>query len=203
MDLKRRAVYVATGNGYTQPADEASDAVIAYDLDTGRRLWVKQVMAADAYVRDCPGIYRPNVPTANKSETCPDDLGPDMDFGNAPILRTLPNGRSLIVIGQKDGHAWGLDPDRKGEVVWSRQLGLGWENGGGGMMWGSAADNQPGVFSGDRDRRSAWPGRRQHRQRRNRLACETARRRRRPRHGDSRRGVFRIQHRNHLRVFDE
>ena len=146
VDLKRRAVYVATGNGYTQPADEASDAVIAYDLDTGKRLWVKQVMAADAYVRDCPGIYRPNVPTANKSETCPDDLGPDMDFGNAPILRTLPNGRSLIVIGQKDGHAWGLDPDRKGEVVWSRQLGLGWENGGGGMMWGSAADHSQAYF---------------------------------------------------------
>lgn len=146
VDVKRRAVYVATGNGYTQPADEASDAVLAYDIETGRRLWVKQVMAADAYVRDCPGIYRPNVPTANKSETCPDELGPDMDFGNAPILRTLPNGRTLIVIGQKDGHAWGLDPDRKGEVVWSRQLGLGWENGGGGMMWGSAADNRLAYF---------------------------------------------------------
>ena len=45
-----------------QPADIASDAVIAYDLDTGKRLWVKQVMANDSYVRDCPGIYRPNVP---------------------------------------------------------------------------------------------------------------------------------------------
>lgn len=146
VDLQRRAVYVATGNGYTQPADEASDAVIAYDIDTGKRLWVKQVMAADSYVRDCPGIYRPNVPKENKSETCPDDLGPDMDFGNAPILRTMPNGKSFIVIGQKDGHAWGLDPDKKGEVVWSRQLGLGFEGGGGGMMWGSAADARFGYF---------------------------------------------------------
>ena len=140
VDLKRRLVYVATGNGYTEPADVASDAVIAYDLDTGARKWVTQVMALDHYVRDCPGIYRPNVPTANKSETCPDDLGPDFDFGNAPILRTLPTGTSFIVIGQKSGHAWGLDPDNQGEVVWSRQVGLGWENGGGGMMWGSAAD---------------------------------------------------------------
>jgi polyvinyl alcohol dehydrogenase (cytochrome) len=109
-------------------------------------LWVKQVMANDSYVRDCPGIYRPNVPKDNKSETCPDELGPDMDFGNAPILRTLPNGKSYIVIGQKDGHAWGLDPDNKGAVVWSRQLGLGWENGGGGMMWGSAADERLAYF---------------------------------------------------------
>jgi len=146
VDLQRRMVYVATGNGYTQPADEASDAVIAYDIDTGKRLWVRQVMAADSYVRDCPGIYRPNVPTENKSETCPDDLGPDMDFGNAPILRTLPNGRSFIVIGQKDGHAWGLDPDKKGAVIWSRQLGLGFEGGGGGMMWGSAADTRFAYF---------------------------------------------------------
>jgi polyvinyl alcohol dehydrogenase (cytochrome) len=146
VDLKRRAVYVATGNGYTQPAAEGSDAVVAFDLDTGKRLWTKQVMANDAYVRDCPGKYRPNVPTENKSETCPDDLGPDMDFGNAPILRTLPSGRTLIVIGQKDGHAWALDPEKGGEVVWSRQVGRGIDNGGGGMMWGSAADDRLGYF---------------------------------------------------------
>jgi polyvinyl alcohol dehydrogenase (cytochrome) len=146
VDLKRRAVYVATGNGYTQPAADASDAVVAFDLDTGARLWTRQVMANDAYVRECPGRYRPNVPTANKSETCPDDLGPDMDFGNAPILRALPGGRSLIVIGQKDGHAWALDPDKKGEVVWSLQVGRGLETGGGAIMWGSAADNEMGYF---------------------------------------------------------
>lgn len=146
IDLKRRAIYVATGNAYTEPAAEGSDAVIAFDLETGRRLWTKQMMANDAYVRDCPGKYRPNVPTENKSETCPDQLGPDMDFGNAPILRTLPNGKNLIVVGQKDGHAWGLDPDNKGEIVWRRLAGLGIDNGGGGMMWGSAADDRLGYF---------------------------------------------------------
>jgi polyvinyl alcohol dehydrogenase (cytochrome) len=146
IDLRRRVVYVATGNGYTEPAAPGSDAVIAFDLDTGRRLWTKQVMAGDAYVRDCPGKYRPLVPTDNKSETCPDDLGPDMDFGNAPILRTLPDGRSLIVIGQKDGHAWALDPDKQGAVVWSRQVGLGLDNGGGAIMWGSAADDRLAYF---------------------------------------------------------
>ena len=146
VDLKRRAVYVATGNAYTQPAANTSDAVIAFDLDTGGRRWVRQVMAGDAYVRDCPGKYRPLVPTDNKSETCPDDLGPDMDFGNAPILRTLPNGRTLIVIGQKDGHAWALDPDRDGAIVWSRQVGFGIDNGGGAIMWGSAADDRLGYF---------------------------------------------------------
>jgi len=146
VDTKRRVVYVATGNGYTEPAASGSDAVVAFDLETGRRVWTRQVMAADAYVRDCPGKYRPQVPADNKSETCPDDLGPDMDFGNAPILRTLPNGRSLIVIGQKDGHAWALDPDREGAIIWSRQVGLGIDGGGGAIMWGSAADDRLAYF---------------------------------------------------------
>jgi polyvinyl alcohol dehydrogenase (cytochrome) len=146
IDLKRRALYVATGNSYTFPAVDTSDAVIAIDLDSGKRLWVNQVMAHDAYVRDCPGKYRPNVPTENKSETCPDELGPDMDFGNAPILRTLPDGRAAIVIGQKDGHAWALDPDKHGAVLWSRMLGLGIDSGGGGMQWGSAADDKMAYF---------------------------------------------------------
>src|SRR5258708_5507565 len=145
IDLARRAVYVATGNAYTEPAARTSDAVIAYDIDTGRQLWAKQVMANDAYVRDCPGKYRPLVPTDNKSETCPEDLGPDMDFGNSPILRRAPGGRTLIVIGQKDGHAWALDPDRGGAIVWSRMVGLGLDGGGGAIMWGSAADDRHGY----------------------------------------------------------
>lgn len=146
IDLKRRAVYVATGNGYTEPAARGSDAVVAFDLDSGKRLWTTQVMANDAYVRDCPGKYRPNVPKDNKSETCPDELGPDMDFGQAPMLRTLPDGRNLLVVGQKDGHAWGLDPDKQGAVVWSRQVGLGLDGGGGAIMWGAASDDRMGYF---------------------------------------------------------
>ena len=144
VDLARRLVYVATGNGYTEPAAPGSDAVIAFDMETGRQRWVKQVMANDSYVRDCPGKYRPQVPKDNKSETCPDDLGPDMDFGSSPILRRTAEGRTLIVIGQKDGHVWALDPDRDGAIVWSRQVGL--DGGGGAIMWGSAADDRHGYF---------------------------------------------------------
>jgi polyvinyl alcohol dehydrogenase (cytochrome) len=146
VDLDRRAVYVATGNGYTEPADEGSDAVIAFDIDSGKRLWTAQVRGGDHYVRDCPGYYRPNVPKDDKSETCPDDLGPDYDFGNAPILQRAGSSATSIVIGQKSGDAWRLDPSRKGAVVWNRQLGLGFENGGGGMMWGSAADSRYAYF---------------------------------------------------------
>lgn len=146
IDLKRHALYVGTGNGYTEPAAAGSDAVIAFDLGSGKMLWTKQVRSKDAYVRDCPGKYRPNVPVSNKSETCPDDLGPDMDFGNAPMLRALADGRTIIVIGQKSGDAWALDPDRRGEVVWNRMVGGGVDAGGGGMQWGSAADRTQAYF---------------------------------------------------------
>ena len=50
------------------------------------------------------------------------------------------------MIGQKDGHAWALDPDKQGAVVWSRQVGLGLDGGGGAIMWGSAADDRFGYF---------------------------------------------------------
>jgi len=44
-------------------------------------------------------------------------VGPDYDFGNSPILRTLPDERTLIFIGQKGGDAWALDPDKQRAVV--------------------------------------------------------------------------------------
>jgi len=133
VDAKRGLLYVATGNGYNDPAAETSDAVVAYDLKTGRLRWSKQVTPNDAYVVGC-GANAPN------RENCPDDEGPDFDFGNAPILKNLPNGRSIITLGQKSGVAWGLDPDREGTVLWQKRLGKG--SALGGMEWGSAADDQ-------------------------------------------------------------
>ena len=92
IDLKRRAVYVATGNSYTEPAVDTSDAIVAFDLDTGKRLWVNQVMANDSYVRDCPGHYRPNVPTANKSENAPPIWDPIWISGMRRFFVRSPTG---------------------------------------------------------------------------------------------------------------
>ncbi len=146
LDVKRGAIYISTGNGYTDPAAYETDAILAFDMKTGKRLWARQMLANDQYVRDCPGKYRPNVPANGSSETCPASLGPDVDFGNPPILRDLPDGHSLIVVGQKNGNAWALDPDKKGELVWNKLLTASFENGGGGMQWGSAADKDTVYF---------------------------------------------------------
>jgi polyvinyl alcohol dehydrogenase (cytochrome) len=137
VDPKRGLLYVATGNGYNDPAAETSDAVVAYDLRTGRLRWSRQVTPNDAYVVGCGA-------NAANRENCPDDEGPDFDFGNSPILRTLPNGRSVITLGQKSGVAWGLDPDREGTVLWQKRVGQG--SALGGMEWGSAADEQNGYY---------------------------------------------------------
>jgi polyvinyl alcohol dehydrogenase (cytochrome) len=137
VDARRGLLYVATGNGYNDPAAETSDAVVAYDLKTGRLRWSRQVTPNDAYVVGCGA-------NAASRENCPDDEGPDFDFGNSPILRSLPNGRSMITLGQKSGVAWGLDPDRDGTVMWQKRVGQG--SALGGIEWGSAADEQNGYY---------------------------------------------------------
>ncbi len=137
VDAKRGLLYVATGNGYNDPAAETSDAVVAYNLKTGSLRWSKQVTPNDAYIVGCGA-------SARTRENCPDSDGPDFDFGNSPILKTLPNGKSIITLGQKSGVAWGMDPDRDGTVVWQKRLGQG--SALGGMEWGSAADDQLAYF---------------------------------------------------------
>ena len=44
----------------------------------------------------------------------PEDDGPDFNFGSAPALVTMTDGRDLLVIGQKSRVGYGLDPDRDG-----------------------------------------------------------------------------------------
>ncbi|MDR1989345.1 MAG: PQQ-binding-like beta-propeller repeat protein [Acidobacteriaceae bacterium] len=137
VDVKRGLVYVATGNAYDDPAAEMSDALLALDLKTGTLRWSKQVMPRDTYVIGCS-------PNDKVRDNCPEETGPDFDFGNSPILRTLPNGKSILTLGQKSGVAWGLDPDREGAIVWQRRVGKG--SALGGMEWGSAADERLAYF---------------------------------------------------------
>lgn len=44
VDMKRKAVFFGTGNAYTAPAPETTDAVVAVDYDTGRPLWSHQLL---------------------------------------------------------------------------------------------------------------------------------------------------------------
>ncbi len=136
IDAKLHALYVGTGNTYTEPGMERTDAILALDMETGRVLWAAQDTPNDAWLACGPAW--------GKTENCPKEMGPDYDFGASPILRTLPNGRRILVAGQKSGMVWAHDPDRNGAVVWKVQLpeklALGE------ITFGGAADDQYAYF---------------------------------------------------------
>lgn len=146
IDAKRRVVYVATGNNYTEPQQKTADAVMAFDLATGKVKWASQMTPKDVFVVGC-NTPNPNCPPAA-------DLGPDFDFGNAPMLATLA-GRDMIVLGQKSGIGWALDPDKQGAVMWQYRAGKGSSLGG--MEWGSAVDGER-VYFPNADPRETAPG---------------------------------------------
>ncbi len=125
LDLKRGRLYVTTGDNYSRPSTDGSDAVVALELKTGKIAWTRQVSADDVFSGQCAG---PN-----------SGCGPDYDFGSSAML-VGAGGRSLLIAGQKSGIVYALDPDRKGEIVWQIRVGRGSTNGG--VQWGMAADAQ-------------------------------------------------------------
>jgi polyvinyl alcohol dehydrogenase (cytochrome) len=132
VDAKRKLIYAATGDSYTEAATGGADAIIAFDIETGKVAWINQVTPNDNFLVGCNG---PNPPP-----NCPQPLGPDFDFGSSPILHTQPNGKQVILAGQKSGVIYALDPDNKGKTLWQVKIGYGSTLGG--IQWGSAADQQ-------------------------------------------------------------
>jgi polyvinyl alcohol dehydrogenase (cytochrome) len=129
IDQARNRLYVGTGDNYSAPATGTSDAVIAMDLDTGAHLWAHQATeGGDIWNTACLA----NINGSN----CPKDLGPDFDIGAGTILGRDRNGRSVLLVGQKSGDAFALDPDT-GKLLWKVPLGRGGVQGG--IHFGMAA----------------------------------------------------------------
>ena len=131
IDERLGVLYVATGDNYSDPPTETSDAILAMDLKTGKLLWSKQLTAKDAYNTGCSTPEKTN---------CPEAGGPDFDFGQPPILVSLASGKRALVIGQKSGMVHAVDPDQSGKILWQTRAGEG--SALGGSQWGSAADQQ-------------------------------------------------------------
>jgi len=127
IDVKRGLIYAGVGNTYSGKISQpGTDAIVAFDLKTGAMKWSQQLAPNDVY--GCRS-GEPN---------CVGEQGPDFDFGASPVLATLPNGKDIIVCGQKSGVAYGLDPDHGGKVVWEYRAGQGGALGG--IEWGIATD---------------------------------------------------------------
>ncbi len=131
LDIKRRALYVGTGNSYTDIESQHTDSIMAFDMDTGKIKWVHQATTKDNFLVGCRQAGVGN---------CPDNGGPDYDFGASPILRTLPNGKQILLAGQKSGVMWAFDPDNGGKTLWQLKIGSGGALGG--IEWGFAADTE-------------------------------------------------------------
>ncbi len=129
IDAKLGRLYTGTGDAYVDPADEATDAIVAFDLASGKRLWLQQKTSGDVFNFGC---FQP------QPLNCPPKVGPDVDFGSSVILQNLDDGHRVLLAGQKSGVLFALDPDDGGKELWQVRVGHG--GGLGGIEWGFATD---------------------------------------------------------------
>ena len=128
VDAARGRLYVGTGENYSSPADGNSDAVLALDLATGKRIWTRQITSNDAWNVACMMAGNPN---------CPAEDGPDYDLGSSLMLVDA-QGKQLLVGGHKMGAAFALDPDVDApRPIWWTRVGRGSIQGG--VHFGMAA----------------------------------------------------------------
>ncbi len=132
VDGEKHLVYAGTGDNFSSPPTKTSDAILAFDMNTGKIVWDTQLTEGDSFNMACgQGPSR---------ASCPEENGPDFDIGASPILVKLANGKRVLLVSQKSGVAHGLDPDHDGKVVWETRVGKGGALGG--IQWGSASDGK-------------------------------------------------------------
>jgi polyvinyl alcohol dehydrogenase (cytochrome) len=132
-DRARGMLYLGTGDSYSDPPADSSDAILALRLENGALVWKQQMTAGDAFTVACGG-------SAPGKGNCPQAGGPDLDFGASPILVTLGNGKRALIAAQKSGVVHALDLDENGAILWQRTIGRGGTLGG--IQWGAAADER-------------------------------------------------------------
>ena len=117
VDSARGLVYVATGDSFNPALQPTADGIVALDLSSGQVRWSKQLLPSDS-----------------------EGTGAAREFTSSPILRPLTGGRQVLLVGQRSGEVYGLDPERSGEVLWQ------WSGAGnktlGGIESGMAADHR-------------------------------------------------------------
>ena len=120
IDVAGRQLIIGTAENASSPATGTSDALIAMDLATGDINWIFQGTANDAWNVACD---------SPRPENCPEEDGPDFDFGGASVvLESSKHGR-MIVAGQKSGMVHAISADT-GELIWQTRAGRGGIQGG-------------------------------------------------------------------------
>jgi polyvinyl alcohol dehydrogenase (cytochrome) len=171
LDPNRRAVYLSTGNAFSEPDVGRSDAVMAMDMDSGRILWVQQVEHDDVWHNgNCPSGPPPaGFPprSAVRIAVRRGQTGGAGDGGrggrpplppppphyycsdakgpdwdfSAGVMLVDAQGKDLVVAGQKSGVVWAFDPDQKGQLIWKSDISRGE------ILFGGAADEEQAYFA--------------------------------------------------------
>lgn len=141
LDLKRGHLLFGSGENYSDPPTEGSDAIWALDMATGAVVWRNQFTEGDAWNASCNLWIDSNCPAAD---------GPDFDFGAPPILLPAQSMGSvqnppvdIVLAGQKSANVFAMDAS-DGKLLWETRLGRGGMLGG--IHWGIAANPQAGLI---------------------------------------------------------
>ncbi len=133
IDAKRGRIYIGTGQNFSQPATDTSDAIIALDMQSGELIWKFQAIKGDAWNGAC----------LSDGPNCPKNAGDDFDFGASVIIAALEDGSQVLLAGQKSGEVFALNPDPQGtagEVLWRNRISQGTSNGG--VHWGMSLSGE-------------------------------------------------------------
>jgi len=158
IDEKRNRVIVTTGENTSHPGTDTSDAVIALDANTGKRVWNFQAMELDVWNMACGASKEASGPNCPWNIEGDPGTGRDFDFGAGAVLAKGAGGKDIVLAGQKSGDVWALDANT-GAKLWNIRYGEGTPLGG--IHWGIASDGRR-VFAAINDPvvglRSARPG---------------------------------------------
>jgi polyvinyl alcohol dehydrogenase (cytochrome) len=157
IDPSRNSVYLTTGNNYSVPAsaktcqdnggtpsaclsaDDHVDSIVALNLRTGAIQWATGTNQFDDFNASC---LAGSIPQLTYAGNCPNNPGPDYDFGSGPMLTTISlnnQSKQVLIAGEKSGQVWEVDP-ATGSVIWGTQGGPGSPFGG--IEWGTATDGK-------------------------------------------------------------
>lgn len=131
IDIAEHRIYVGTGDNYAPPDTSTADSVVALDMTSGKILWQTQFTKPkmDAIVCGEPprtGCEPPHVP--------------EFDLGASPVLVKLHRGKRALILGQKTGVVYAVNPDDDGKLLWFDRAGVGGLLGG--VQWGMATNGE-------------------------------------------------------------
>lgn len=143
-DAETHTLYFGTGQNYSHPTTDTSNAIFALDARTGALRWREQYTGNDAYTAACNNM-------AWNHPNCPKPTGPDVDFGAPTLLLDSSSGVPMLIAGQKSAEVHALNR-LSGERLWTTRLGRGGIIGG--VHWGMAANTDMGlIFAPNSDKK--------------------------------------------------